>query len=67
MKTKVRAGRARFKIGALRSRRVYVQLTKRARSIVRRRGRLTLVATAMTTKPGGPIRRTQEQVFVARR
>lgn len=66
-KKKVRAGRARFKISAQRSRRVYVQLTKGARSLVRRRGRLTLVATATTTKPEGPISRSQEQVFVSRR
>jgi hypothetical protein len=66
-KRKLRAGRAKFSFSGTRPKRVYVALNRRTRSSLRRRGRITLIATAVTAKPNGAIGRSSEQVFVAAR
>jgi hypothetical protein len=66
-KRKVSAGRAHFKLVAGRPRRVYVTLTRRSRATLRRNKRLSMIATAVTTKPGGGPGRSSEQVFVSAR
>lgn len=62
-----RAGRVHFTITSSRPRRVYVTLTRRSRATLRRQKRVNMIATAVTTKPGGALARSSEEVFVSAR
>jgi hypothetical protein len=66
-KHKRRAGRARFTIAAGRLKRVYVTLDRRSRRTLARKRTLNLIATALTSKPGGALSRSSEEVFVTAR
>ncbi len=66
-KPRRRAGRATFTIAPGRPKRVYVALNKRTLSTLRRKRRLELVATAVTSRPTGLVRRSSEEVFLRAR
>jgi hypothetical protein len=66
-KHKRRAGRVHYTVAPGRPRRVYVTLTRRSRVTLRHLKRLTMIATAVTTKTGGSPARSSEQVFAQAR
>jgi hypothetical protein len=63
---KTRVGRARFRIAAGHTRKVRVRLTRHARSLLRHRSVLKLLATAVPEKAGCPTRRAYGQLVVLR-
>jgi len=61
------AGRKRFAIAPGAATRIRVTLGTRARSVLRRRGRVTLTATAVTTEPSGRFGATKGAIVVSSR
>jgi hypothetical protein len=58
------AGRKRFAIAPGAAKRIRVTLSTRARRVLRRRGHVTLTATAVTTEPGGTFGATKARIVV---